>query len=202
MRVLTILYTVENGLYVNITNRCPCRCSFCIREEGDSVDGSESLWLEHEPTTLEVIEALKKYNLLEFNEVVFCGYGEPLVRIDQVIEICKYIRSISPIKIRINTNGLSDLLHNKPTASMLKGLVDVVSISLNAPTKERYAEICSPKFGEKSFEALLKFSKEAKRDIKEVHFSVVDEPLSEGEIEECKKLSEELDIPLRVRIKA
>lgn len=197
---MTILYDYKESLYVNLTNQCPCACVFCIRKETDHLGDSGSLWLEHEPTIEEVKEEFKKFDLEKYDEVVFCGYGEPLVRLDEVIEIGKHIKSISNVKVRVNTNGLADLIHEKDTAILLKNSIDAVSISLNAPNKQRYNEVTRPKFGEISFEALLKFAKDSKEHIKEVNFSVVDE-ITEEEIEESKKLSEKLNIPLKVRHK-
>lgn len=197
---MTILYDYEDSLYVNLTNKCPCACVFCIRKETDHVGNSDSLWLDHEPTVEEVKKEFKNFDLNKYEEIVFCGYGEPLVRINEVVEVAKYIRSISNIKIRVNTNGLSDLIHNKKTAQMLKGNIDVVSISLNAPNKVKYNEVTKPKFGEKSFEALLDFATDCKKYIKEVNFSVVDE-INEKEIQESKELAESMNIPLRVRHK-
>lgn len=197
---MTILYDYKESLYVNLTNQCPCACVFCIRKETDHLGDSGSLWLEHEPTIEEVKEEFEKFDLEKYDEVVFCGYGEPLVRLDEVIEIGKHIKSISNVKVRVNTNGLADLIHEKDTAILLKNSIDAVSISLNAPNKQRYNEVTRPKFGEISFEALLKFAKDSKEHIKEVNFSVVDE-ITEEEIEESKKLSEKLNIPLKVRHK-
>ncbi|WP_434799654.1 TIGR04100 family radical SAM protein [Terrisporobacter vanillatitrophus] len=197
---MTILYDYKQSLYVNITNQCPCSCVFCIRKETDHVGNSDSLWLDHEPTVEEVKEEFKKFNLEKYDEIVFCGYGEPLVRINEVIEIAKYIRSISDLKIRINTNGLSDLIHSKKTAMLLNDNIDSVSISLNAPNKSRYNEVTRPKFGEKSFDALLDFALDCKRYVKEVNFSVVDE-ISNEEIEESQKLADKMNIVLRVRHK-
>lgn len=197
---MTILYDYEDSLYVNLTNKCPCACVFCIRKETDHVGNSDSLWLDHEPTVEEVKKEFKNFDLNKYEEIVFCGYGEPLVRINEVVEVAKYIRSISNIKIRVNTNGLSDLIHNKKTAQMLKGNIDVVSISLNAPNKVKYNEVTKPKFGEKSYEALLDFATDCKKYIKEVNFSVVDE-INEKEIQESKELAESMNIPLRVRHK-
>ncbi|WP_419750862.1 TIGR04100 family radical SAM protein [Terrisporobacter petrolearius] len=197
---MTILYDYKESLYVNITNKCPCSCVFCIRKETDHVGNSDSLWLDHEPTVEEVKNEFKKFNLEYYDEIVFCGYGEPLVRINEVIEIAKYIRSISDLKIRINTNGLSDLIHNKKTAILLKDKIDSVSISLNAPNKIRYNEVTKPKFGEKSFDALLNFAEDCKEYIEEVNFSVVDE-INNDEIEEAQKLADKMNIVLRVRHK-
>ena len=197
---MTILYDYEDSLYINLTNKCPCACVFCIRKETDHVGNSDSLWLVHEPTVEEVKKEFKNFDLNKYEEIVFCGYGEPLVRINEVVEVAKYIRSISNIKIRVNTNGLSDLIHNKKTAQMLKDNIDAVSISLNAPNKVKYNEVTKPKFGEKSYEALLVFATDCKKYIKEVNFSVVDE-INEKEIQESKELAESMNIPLRVRHK-
>ena len=169
---MTILYDYEDSLYVNLTNKCPCACVFCIRKETDHVGNSDSLWLDHEPTVEEVKKEFKNFDLNKYEEIVFCGYGEPLVRINEVVEVAKYIRSISNIKIRVNTNGLSDLIHNKKTAQMLKDNIDAVSISLNAPNKVKYNEVTKPKFGEKSYEALLDFATDCKKYIKEVRWDM------------------------------
>lgn len=197
---MTILYDYKESLYINITNQCPCACVFCIRKETDHLGNSGSLWLDHEPTVEEIKNEFDKFDLKKYDEIVFCGYGEPLVRLNEVIEVAKYIRSISDIKVRINTNGLSDLIHNKKTAVLLKDYIDSVSISLNAPNKTRYNEVTKPKFGEKSFDALLDFARDCKKYIKEVNFSVVDE-ISDTEIEESQKLANEMNITLRVRHK-
>lgn len=197
---MTILYDYKESLYVNITNQCPCACVFCIRKETDHVGNSDSLWLDHEPSVDEVKNELKNFDLTKYNEIVFCGYGEPLVRINEVVEVAKYIRSVSDIKIRINTNGLSDLIHNKKTAILLKDNIDSVSISLNAPNSSLYNQVTRPKFGEKSFDALLEFAKDCKKYVKEVNFSVVDE-ISDEEIEESQNLADKMNIVLRVRHK-
>jgi radical SAM enzyme (TIGR04100 family) len=187
-----------NSLYVNVTNRCPCKCTFCVRFKQDEMNGSGSLWLDREPEVSEIIEEFKKHNLDEYKEVVFCGYGEPLERIDAIIEVCKYIRSVSKIKIRINTNGLADLIHGKSTAQLLKGWVDSLSISLNMPSAEEYNEIVRPKFGIKSFEAMLKFAKEADAVIPDVVLSIVD-CITPDQIERSKKLAAERGLKLRIR---
>ena len=197
---MTILYDYKESLYVNITNQCPCACVFCIRKETDHVGNSDSLWLDHEPTVDEVKNEFKKFDLANYDEIVFCGYGEPLVRLNEVIEVSKYIKSFSNIKIRINTNGLSDLIHNKKTAVLLKDSIDSISISLNAPNKTRYNEVTKPKFGEKSFDALLDLARDCKKYIGEVNFSVVDE-ITDEEIKESQDLADKMNIVLRVRHK-
>lgn len=194
----TILYEVGNNLYVNITNKCPCSCTFCIRNNADGAYGSDSLWLDHEPSYEEIINAFNQHDLSRYNEIVFCGYGEPLERIDVLTDVCRYLKLKDCPPIRLNTNGLSDLIHKKPTAEMLKGCIDIVSISLNAGTEKGYLEVTRPSFGAGSYEAMLSFAAECKKYIPRVIFSVVD-VISKEEIELAGKRAEEMGIEFRVR---
>ena len=195
---MTIFYKYGGKLYINVTNRCSCNCTFCIRQNGDTVGGSGSLWLEHEPSFEEIEKAFEAIDITGFTEVVFCGYGEPLERLDIVLQTCEYLRHVSKMKIRLNTNGLSDLINGKPTAHLLKGLVDTVSISLNASNAKEYESICRPSFGEAAFPAMLQFAHDCKQSVERVIFSVVD-IIPKHEIEACQKLADEMGIPLRVR---
>ena len=123
---MVIAYPIKSGLYVNLTNRCPCACEFCLRKNGPGVQGSDSLWLEREPTREEAIAAVDAANPAQYAELVFCGYGEPTERLEDVLAIARHVRETAPaMKIRINTNGLSDLIHGRPTAAELKGLPPV-----------------------------------------------------------------------------
>ena len=196
---MTITYPVKKGLYVNMTNRCPCACIFCLRKQSPSVYGSEPLWLEREPTVKEVCDSIDTWDLNKYNEVVFCGYGEPTERLDDLLEVAKYIKSKSDIKIRINTNGLADLIWNEPTAPKLQGLIDTVSISLNATNKEEYLKIVRPKFGIESYEAMLKFTKECTKYVPSVVMTVVDIVVSKEEQEICRKICESVGATLRIR---
>lgn len=195
---MTILYTVGDKLYVNITNRCPCACIFCIRNNGDGAYGSDSLWLEREPTVDEVLTEFKKYNLDDFREIVFCGFGEPLERFDDVVKIGRQLKSMTASKIRVNTNGLSDLINGRKTATELVGAMDIVSISLNAGSKEEYLRVTQPSFGADSFEAMQSFAADCKEVLPRVIFTVVD-VISAEEIDAARKISERLGIELRVR---
>ncbi len=195
---MTIVYEVGNNLYVNITNRCPCSCTFCIRQNGDGAYGSDSLWLEHDPSAQEVIDALEKSNFKSYNEIVFCGYGEPTEKLDVLKAAADYIKKNSGAHIRLNTNGLSDLIHKKSTAAEFEGLIDTVSISLNAGTMEKYLEVTRPSFGEEAFEAMQKFALDCKKYVESVVFTVVD-VIGEEEISAAQKLADDLGITLRVR---
>jgi len=197
--MMTITYPVKNGIYVNMTNRCPCACTFCLRQNSDSVYGSDPLWLEREPTVQEVCDSLDGWELDKYSEVVFCGYGEPTERLDDLLKVAEYIKSKSNISIRINTNGLSDLIHGKETAYKLKGLVDTVSISLNATNKEDYFKVVRPKFGIESYDAMLKFTKDCTAYVPNVVMTVVDVVTSPEEQELSRKISESVGATLRIR---
>ena len=197
---MTITYEVENGLYINITNRCSNSCEFCIRKNGDGAYGSDSLWLIREPSIEEIKEDIDKRDLSKYSEVVFCGYGEPSYRLREAREIALYIKSKVPsLPIRINTNGHSDLIHGIDTAHLYKDAFDTVSISLNTPSPERYAEICHPIYKEKAFFALLVFAKNVNNYVQNTLFSVVKETLSESELAECEKIAKDCNVTLKVR---
>ena len=123
-----IVYRYKNQVYLNITNKCPCKCEFCIRNTTDSVGEASNLWFEHEPSLEEIFAAIDAFDFTDCTEVVFCGYGEPMERLDDVLDLCRYIKDTTNLKTRINTNGLSDLLHGRETAPELYGLVDAISI--------------------------------------------------------------------------
>ncbi|MDR0943553.1 MAG: TIGR04100 family radical SAM protein [Ruminococcus sp.] len=194
---MTILYLVKGNLYVNITNRCPCSCTFCIRNEAPGVYGSDSLWLEHEPSIDEIKSEFDRFDPESYGEIVFCGYGEPTERLDVVCEIGKYVKSKFGKTVRINTNGLCNLINQKPCEPMFEGAVDIVSVSLNAPDKDEYNRITRPKW-DNSFEELLLFTKNVKPYVKKVVLTVVD-VLKPDEIEQCRAIAEELGVDFRVR---
>lgn len=149
---MTILYRVHHGLYVNLTNRCSCACTFCVRGLSDSVGEAESLWLSHEPTYEEVIAAFGGFDMGQFNEVVFCGFGEPTEAWDTLMRAARYVKEMFGLPTRVNTNGLGSLICGRDIAPEFEGIIDTVSISLNAPDAKTYQEIVRSSFGEKSFE--------------------------------------------------
>ena len=197
---MTIAYRLGNALYLNITNDCPCDCVFCLRNDSDGVNSGQSLWLDHDPTIEEIIAALSEVNFDDYREVVFCGYGEPTCRLDILLETAKYLKKVQKLPVRLNTNGLSDLINNKKTVPLLAKCIDRISISLNAPNAEIYNALCRPVFGEGSFEAMIRFAKECKDAIPEVVLSIVpDNKLDDKTIEACRRLCDSMNIPLRVR---
>ncbi|MGI5825150.1 MAG: TIGR04100 family radical SAM protein [Bacillota bacterium] len=194
---MDFMYDYDDGLYFNLTNRCPCRCGFCIRGKVDALGSAENLWLKNEPTADEVIAVLRQVDF-KYNEIVFCGYGEPMERVDDILKIADFIKENYALPVRINTNGLGDLINKKDTVRMLAGHIDAVSVSLNAPNSERYQEICKPVFGGEAYPAMLDFTKRAVAVIPDVTMSVVN-VISSEEIEECRAIAEKIGVKFRVR---
>lgn len=196
---MTITYIFENNLYVNITNKCPNKCDFCLRSSTNAVGDADTLWLEREPTTEEILEDIFKYDLSKFNEIVFCGFGEPTCRLDDMLFVCSKIVKCFNIKIRVNTNGLSDLINNRNTAKEFWRLVDTISISLNASSKEEYDKICHSRFGMKAFDSIINFAKEAKNYVPNIYMSIVDTGVNQAEIKKCQELCNKIGVKLRIR---
>ena len=194
----SIIYDYFGGLYINLTNRCPCKCEFCVKNYTDGLGSADSLLLDSEPTADEVIEGLKKWNVDKYEEVVFCGYGEPTERLDVLLEIAEYIKATYNKPIRINTIGLADLIWGRETASELEGLIDTVSVSMNEADAEKFNALCHPKFGIRSYDAMIKYIKDVKKYVPRVATSVVG-CISEESIDLCRKKAEELEVGFRVR---
>lgn len=193
-----ILYVYKDKVYLNITNKCPCACTFCIRSKKDAIGDASNLWLNHNPSFEEVKAAIDAFDFNGYNEIIFCGYGEPTNSFDVLVKTAQYIRSKLDIKIRVNTNGLGSLVNGRDISAELCSNVDTVSISLNCSNKEDYLKTVRPKFGIDSFDEMLDFAKKCRALTENVVLSVVD-VIGEEEVEKCKKIAEGLNIPLRVR---
>ena len=198
-----VFYDYGGGLYVNMTNRCPCRCTFCIRDMVDSLGDADSLWLKREPSKEELLTKLAEQDLFAYDEIVFCGYGEPTERLDCRLAICDFVKRDEELKgrlkTRLNTNGLADLINQKATAKEFAGKLDAISISLNAPTAGKYHELCRPKYGTAAFEEILRFTEEVKQYVPDVTMSVVGFSISQQDIEDCRKIAQNLGVKFRVR---
>lgn len=196
---MTITYTVGNGLYINMTNRCTNRCDFCIRQNGAGAYGSDSLWLEREPTREEVLAAIGAADPTQYSEIVFCGYGEPTCRLDDLLWVCREIRTRWKNPIRINTNGQASLINGRDTAPEFAGLVDAISISLNECDAEKYDAICHSDFGLDAFRGMLDFAVAVKPYVPEVVLSVVRQFLSPESLAECERICREINVPIKIR---
>lgn len=195
----TILYEVHHNLYVNLTNKCPCACTFCLRQTRDHMENSGSLWLAHTPKLPEVLAEFEKFDMSKYEEVVFCGFGEPMEALDVLLETARFVKEKYQKPIRINTNGLGDLINKKEVAPLLKGLVDTVSISLNTPDAEEYMNLVRPKFGEGSFQAMLDFAKKCTEHVPNVVMTTVATTLSKEEEERCAEICRNVGASYRIR---
>ena len=194
-----IIYTWDGNTYFNLTNKCPCNCAFCIRRKQDAVGEAKRLWFDEEPTFADVKAAIDAHDFSSVKEAVFCGYGEPTNAYDLLIKTAKYLKSLYPdIKLRINTNGLSDLINNKPTAAEICSVIDVVSVSLNDTDSEKYDKITRNIFPGRAFDALLKFTGDCVKCGADVRMTVVD-IISAEDIEKARKICESTGAKFRVR---
>jgi len=189
-----IAYPIRDSLYLNITNRCTNDCTFCVRNTTAFVKG-HNLRLRHEPDAGEVIAAMGEFE--RYKEVVFCGYGEPFIRLDVIKEVARAVKA-KGIRVRVNTNGHALLIHGRDILPELAGLVDALSVSLNFPTAGEYTLVCRPRRGEEAYESMKEFVSGAKKYVPDVTVTVLNMP--GVDVEACRKVAEdELGVKLRVR---
>ncbi|CCY61455.1 molybdenum cofactor biosynthesis protein A [uncultured Coprococcus sp.] len=196
---MEILYKVHNNLYVNLTNKCPCACTFCLRQNMDHVGESKSLWLEREPSAEEVIAEFAKFDMSRFNEVVFCGFGEPTEAFEVLKKVAAFVKETYHMPIRLNTNGLGNLVNGRDITPEMEGLIDTVSISLNTPNADRYHELVRSKFGDKSFDAMLDFARSSTKYVSNVVMTTVDTTITKEEEEECRRICDSIGAKYRIR---
>ncbi len=190
-----IVYPIRDSLYLNITNRCTNACVFCVRNSTDFVKG-HNLRIRNEPTAREIISAMERADFTRYREVVFCGYGEPFLRLDVIKEVARAVKARG-VKVRINTNGHALLINGDRFMPELKGLIDAVSVSLNFPTEAEYEKYCRPQ-REGAYKSLKEFVRRAKEYIPEVGVTALAMP--GVDIEECQRIAkDELGADLRVR---
>ncbi len=192
-----LVYPIDNALYVNVTNACSARCTFCELSEPDSelyLKGYR-LKMKRAPSAQEVLSALAGAD--QYEEVVFCGYGEPTLRIDFVVEVAKALKARGGIRTRLNTNGHGNLIHKRSIVPELSGLIDEISVSLNAENEEKYNAIVRPHFGVGTFEKVKAFILECKKMIPKVAVTFVEVP--EIDVAACQKLAGELGVEARFR---
>ena len=201
---MTITYEYEGALYVNLTNKCNCSCAFCLRHgqaEG-SIYTENSLWLDHEPSLEEAMDSFLSRDIPAYREIVFCGYGEPTYRIDDILALVDALKEKFGDKlpsVRINTNGHANLIHGRNVCPELKGRIDTLSISLNSDNAADYDALCRPIQGEQAYQAMLDFAQEAANYVPTVIFTIVDKDKTPEEIENCKRIAAERGVQLRIR---
>jgi len=194
----TLVYELYGKIYINLTNRCTNECVFCLRQDKDDVCGQE-LWLDNEDfTAQDVIRQLQNFKIS--SEVIFCGYGEPMLKLEILKEVAKYIKDNYPdVKIRINTNGHANFIYKKNVVSELKGLIDEFSVSLNGKNSEEYNELSQPKF-DGAYDEVKKFIKACSNEDINVVASVVEGYKGRHiDLEACEKIAKDLGANFRVR---
>jgi len=187
-----IAYKIRDSLYLNITNRCTNKCSFCVRFHSDYVKGHK-LRLTDEPAEEELKNAIGDPS--QYKEIVFCGYGEPLLKLELVKSLSQWIKEKGG-RVRINTNGHGNLIHRRNILPELKGIADSISVSLDAHDEETYNKICAPAF-KNAFHEVISFIREAKKYIPDVQATVVE--MKGVDVEKCKKITDDLGVKLRIR---
>jgi len=201
---MTITYEYEGALYVNLTNKCNCNCEFCLRHgkaEG-SIYTEDSLWLEREPTREEALDSFLGRDVCSYREIVFCGYGEPTYRLDDLLWLVDELKARFADKlppVRINTNGHANLINGRNVCPELQGRIHTLSISLNATNAADYVSLCHPIQGEAAYGAMLDFARESATYVPQVILTIVDKDKTAQEIEQCKAIANQLGVKLRIR---
>ena len=191
------VYEYGGSLYINLTNKCPNNCEFCVRNFRNGI-GEDDLRLTREPNFDDIKEMLSLFPLKKYDEIVFCGYGEPLCALSVLSQVAPYIKRLG-FKTRLNTNGLGGLWNKrKDIPALISKYIDSVSISLNASYPELYQEICRSRYGEDAFYAMIEFVKGCVENGIDTTLTVVDF-IGEEEIESCRLLAEKLGAKYRVR---
>ncbi|MBU1880692.1 TatD family nuclease-associated radical SAM protein, partial [bacterium] len=192
----SITYQIRNSLYIALTSRCTNKCSFCRRYTEPFVKGHNiGMSRSEEPSAGEIMTAVGDPSTYE--EIVFCGYGEPTLRLETMLEVSKRLKDSGVKRIRLNTNGQSDLIHRRDIVPDLVGLIDTVSISLNESTADKYQNIVNSNFGSEAFNALIEFAKRCVTSLPEVIFTVVSYP--GVDLEGCRAIADRVGAKFRIR---
>jgi TatD DNase family protein len=187
-------YRIKNSLYVNITNRCNADCFFCTHKSDAIIDGYNLKMTKNiEPPAEKYIEEIG--NPSRYNEIVFCGYGEPTIRWDVVKKIAGYVKNNGG-RTRLDTNGHGSFINKHDITPEMRGLIDVVSISINTHDPRKYAEIM--RVEKRMFNEMIDFAKKSKLYVEKVVMSVVS--IDNIEIGKTRRIVEEkIGAEFRVR---
>ena len=197
-----LLYFLDDKPYINMTNACTNACVFCIKKKKDDVQGAK-LWLDKDNITAKaVIEQIEenKEKVSKNDEIVFCGYGEPLIKINEVLEVSKYLKENFPnIKIRINTNGHANAIHKRNVAPELALYIYSISVSLNAQNEENYNKLSNPKI-DNAYEEVKRFIRACVEEkIKTTATVVSNIPNYPLDVERCEVVAKSLGAKFRAR---
>ena len=195
-------YYLGNSMYINVTNLCTNECVFCIKSATDSVGGVNLVLEEEDFSHKDIIREIKETFIDNTKEIVFCGYGEPLIKLDIVKNVAKFIKQNYPdVQVRVNSNGHGNLIHKRNIVPELIGLIDKISISLNAENSELYQELSKSSYdAETVYQAVKDFISECvKNGIDTTATIVTGYGDYKIDVEKCKKITEELGAKFRIR---
>lgn len=193
----SVLYPYQENLYINLTNRCPARCCFCIKYKWSYRFRGHNLKLSSEPSASEIIKLLKETPHLEkYKEIVFCGYGEPFLRLETLKRIAQWLKKKNS-KVRVDTIGYANLIYKRNILPEIKNLFDAISISLNAENEEKYLTLCRPKYGKGTYPAVLDFISQCKKYIPHVVVTAIAMPGID--LDKCSKIADSLGVEFRSR---
>ena len=196
---MEILYRVKSGIYVNLTNRCSSACTFCLRTNMDRIGESGSLWLEREPTAREVIDAFRSLDLSQYREIVFCGFGEPTCALPVLLETARWLKTVTDLPLRINTNGQGSLIAGRDITGELAECIDTVSISLNHPDPWEYQRLVRSRFGDAAYPAMISFARRCVQHGLRVIMTTVETTISREEEERCREICRKIGAEYRIR---
>lgn len=188
------IYELKDSLYINLTNRCNNTCAFCIKFKNRLFEGVHELWLDREPSAEEVIEQIGDPS--KYKQIVFCGYGEPLMRLEALKKIASHLKEKGAY-VRIDTDGQANLFYGRNILQELKGLVDEINISLNAPDKKTYDKLCRSVYGEKAHQHILDFASAAKEIVPKVVLTAVGLP--GVDTDKCRSIAESIGVDFKAR---
>lgn len=190
----TITYAIDDRLYLNITDRCTLECEFCPKHNGSWRVHEYDLALHQRPSVADVLNSIGEPQI--YSEVVFCGYGEPTLRLEPLIQIAEYVQA-HKVPVRVNTDGLANLFHKRNVLPLFQGRIDALSVSLNAQNEDVYERHCQPTLPG-SFNAVKAFLKQARKYVPEVTATAID-GLEGVDIDACRALATELGVGFRRR---
>jgi len=190
----TVVYELHGNLYLNITNRCTLRCRHCPKFNKTWSVQDYNLRLASEPDVMQLLELIGDPR--QYNQIVFCGMGEPTKRLDSVLSLSRALKHQGG-KVRLNTDGLANLIHGRDVTKELSECVDEVSISMNAQNSEVYLQHCRPKMAY-SYEYMLEFARKLSSRMDAVTLTAVD-GLEGVDIGQCQKMADAMRVNFRPR---
>lgn len=190
----TIAYPIGDRLYLSITDRCTLACRFCPKTQGSMQVHDYDLSMVHRPSTEEIILAMG--DISDYSSIVFCGYGEPTLRLKVLLEVAREIKRQDG-HVRINTDGLANLVNKRNVLPEMSGLIDALSVSLNAQNGTVYNRHCDPALP-RAWQSLLEFLALAPQWIPDVTATAIN-GLEGVDIDACRKLAEQNGVTFRQR---